>query len=153
MVSTRNLSADTRDKLRDLVRVNADSARGFREAAARVEDDRLTRLLIDCAVHRERFAQELQRHLPWRAVQEATRGSLAGEVHRWWIDVKGLLTGGDPHAILVEVERGEDTITRVYEDAVEETEGNLLNGELRRQLAQIGAVHDRMRALRDEFAD
>ena len=38
----------------------------------------------------------------------ADSGSVAGALHRGWVDVKSMVTGKDEEAVLNEAERGED---------------------------------------------
>jgi uncharacterized protein (TIGR02284 family) len=65
------------------------------------------------------------------------------------MDLRAALQNGDSHAILSEVERGEDAAKAKYEGARKEE----LPGEIRqvvaRQYTDVLSAHDRMRALRD----
>lgn len=75
-----------------------------------------------------------------------TGNSIAGTLHRAWIDVKALFGGSDRVTILNEAERGEDAIKAAYQLALEKGE---LVGEalftLSRQAESIKAAHDGLR--------
>ena len=144
------LSDDAIDHLHDLIEINVDSAKGFREACDEVKDPDLQSLFGKYANHRDQFANELRAELPPRERHDADRdGSLMGKVHRWWIDAKGSMTDGDRHAILSEVERGEDKIKEAYEEVMEECGTSPVRELLSRQAAQVKATHDIVRNMRD----
>ena len=76
-------------------------------------------------------------------------GSVAGSLHRGWLNLKSALTGKDDHAVCRR-ERGEDGAVKNYKDALAK---NNLPGDLRtiiqRQFAQVQAAHDQVGSLRD----
>ena len=81
-----------------------------------------------------------------------TNGSMAGALHRGWIDLKSAVSSHDEKAILVECERGEDSAVAQFRDALEAE----LPVDIRTiVLAQSGAVkesHDEIKGLRDRAA-
>jgi len=143
------LAPSTAERLQDLVKVNIDSAKGFREACDSVDDVSFQTLFLDLANERDRFADELGRHLRAEHEIPPDRGTLAGVLHRWWIDARSKFTDGDLHAVLAEAVRGEEAIKERYEKALEETVGSPVHDILAGQFDAIRAGHDRMRELRD----
>lgn len=137
----------------DLIEINNDRAAGF-EKAARELDDRdvdLRTLFEKSANESRQFSNELA-----LAASKFSTGniesdkSVAGTLHRAWIDVKATFTANNSESILVECERGEDAIKKAYRDAL--SEGNLPAGlaeVIARQQESIIASHDRIKMLRD----
>jgi uncharacterized protein (TIGR02284 family) len=74
-------------------------------------------------------------------------------MHRGWVKAKAAVTSHDTKAVLSECERGEDYAKERYEKALEEDE---LPSDVRSLIANqyegVVASHDRIRALRDQYA-
>lgn len=146
-----DLNPQTIDGLQDLIQINLDSAKGFLEAAKRVESDSLKILFTDMARVRENNAIELQTYVERNGEHACQDGSLAAAFHRVWLDFRGRLAGGDALVILSEAERGEDHIKAVYEDVLVRTAGRALNNVLIRQYSNIKTGHHKVRDLRDAY--
>ncbi len=145
------LNPDTIQGLQDLIQVNLDSAKGFVEAAKRVESESLTKLFTELAREREQNATELQQSVERNGQHACEDGSLAAAFHRVWLDFRGRLAGGDSLVILQEAERGEDHIKAVYEDVLVRTAGSALNSVITRQYSAVKAGHNKVRDLRDGY--
>ena len=76
-------------------------------------------LFDELSLQREQFVRELQRLVHGLGEDSERSGSLAGTLHRGWIDIKAALHSGDEHAILAECERGEDFAVAEYREALE----------------------------------
>lgn len=146
-----NLREETVEGLQKLIRYNIDSFDGYREAAEEVEDTRLKTLFASIAQERSELASELQNFVEWNGTDAEDDGSVMAAVHRVWIDVRSLFSGGDSYAILAEAERGEDQIKEGYEEVLKETAGSAMNDVLQAQYARIKKQHDQIRDLRDAF--
>lgn len=149
METITNLNEETIEHIKDLVRINQDSAEGFAEAAEVVENDDLKGLFSLMAGERQQFANELRSYVILNEEDGDISGSWKGMFHRWWLDLRGKLSGGDAYAVLAEAERGEDKIKAMYEECIKETTGNPLNDVLHRQYAEVVKGHDRVRDMRD----
>lgn len=149
METITNLNEETIDRIKDLVRINQDSAEGFAEAAEVVENEDLKGLFSLMAGERQQFANELRSYVILNDEDGDISGSWKGMFHRWWLDLRGKLSGGDAYAVLAEAERGEDKIKAMYEECIKETTGNPLNDVLHRQYAEVVKGHDRVRDMRD----
>ena len=143
----------TISKLQELIRINIDSEEGFEEAARQIEDRNISAVFTELAAQRRQNATELQDYVQWNGEKPRDEGSYAAALHRTWLDLKSMLTGGDLHAVLSEAERGEDQIKQAYEDALKETAGSAMNDVLTRQYTNVKAGHDRVRDLRDHYAE
>jgi uncharacterized protein (TIGR02284 family) len=136
--------------LDELIETLKDGQQGFKQAAEGVSDPKLKSLFRDYSDQRSRFATALQTEA--RAFGEdkpKDHSSAAGALHRGWINLKSAVTGGDEHAILAECERGEDSAVEEYQKAVEDGLPPALQEIVSRQYAEIKAVHDRIRELRN----
>jgi uncharacterized protein (TIGR02284 family) len=138
----------------DLIETLRDGQEGFRQAAEAVEDPELKSLFNEFSLQRARFVGELQSEAT--ALGESkpeNSSSVAGALHRSWINLKGAIAKRDNHAILEECERGEDSAVHEYEEALGDEN---LTGPVRevisRQFAKVKSVHDRIKQLRDATA-
>lgn len=147
-----SLKSATISKLQDLIQINIDSEKGFREAIEQIQDSRLTGVFAELSAQRSQNATELQDYVQWNGEKPRDEGSYAAAFHRTWMDLRSKLSAGDAHVILSEAERGEDSIKKAYEEALKETAGSAVNDVLTRQYANVKAGHDRIRDLRDQMA-
>lgn len=143
------LTDETIDILQDLIRIDIDSAAGFREAAEAIDDPRCAELFRDLGRQRRAFGDELKTFVRWNDETPVDHGSIKGAVHRWWIDVKSRVKDGNTSTVLAEAERGEDAIKERYEEALRATVGSPAHDVIDRQYIAVKAGHDRVRDLRD----
>lgn len=148
MLSVAALDETTVADLKDLVRINTDSARGFRRAAGEIQNQRIASFLKRNAEERQRFAVELQTLLRMSEEDAEDIGSVRGAVHRWWIGLRGLIAGGNEHAILGEAERGEEALKTRYEDALDRAGDNPVFETLLAHYKSIEQTQERLRDLR-----
>jgi len=152
MESITNLNKDTIKGIQNLIEINIDSSKGFDEAAEKIENPQIASMFRECGKERDRFAGELKTAAAINNVEPKDSGTLKGTAHRWWLNIRGTVTGGDEHTILADAERGEDSIKACYEKTLKETAGSPLNDVLQRQYAQVKARHDQIRDMRDARA-
>jgi uncharacterized protein (TIGR02284 family) len=148
-----NLKPETVENLQDLIQANIDAFDGLREAAEEIDDISISTLFRDIALERSNFASELQDFVAWNGEEAIGEGTFAAAVHRAWINVRSKLNSGDPYVVLVEAEFGEDHIKEAYEESLRQTAGSEINTLLQRQYVRIKAGHDRIRDLRDLYAN
>ena len=144
-----------RSTLKNLVETLHDGQMGFRKAAEGVTDPKLKELFDRFSLQRSKFAGELESELLSFGEKDPEKegGTVAGAVHRGWIDIKSALMKQDNHAILSEAERGEDVAKKAYKEALEQEN---ITGNLRQiistQAAAIQKAHDEVKMLRDSTA-
>jgi uncharacterized protein (TIGR02284 family) len=134
----------------ELIETLKDGQEGYKQAAEAVKAPQLKSLFRDYSQQRSRFATALQNEA--RNLGESrpeTSSSVAGVLHRGWINLKSALSGGDDHAILAECERGEDSAVKEYRKALDGDLSTSLCEIVSRQYADIKAAHDRIKNLRD----
>lgn len=133
-----------------LIEVCRDGQKGFQSAADDAKDAELKRQFMDYAAQRTRFIGELQQQVRLLGGDPDKGGSALGALHRGWIDLKAALSSNEPHAVLAECERGEDSALKNYREALEKPELDASSRTLvQRQLSNIQAAHDQVKALRD----
>ena len=140
---------ETTSVLDDLIQTLKDGQEGFKQASEAVRDPQLKSLFTEYSQQRSRFATDLQSQVRNLGEKPETDSSAAGALHRGWINLKSVVTGGDDHAILAECERGEDSAVEEYKKALDDDLSQPLYELVSRQYTDIKAAHDRIRNLRD----
>jgi uncharacterized protein (TIGR02284 family) len=138
--------------LNPLVETCKDGQHGFQSAAETVKNPELKSLFAELSAQRKEFVVQLQRVVAGAGEDVEKTGSLAGTLHRGWIDIKAALSSGSEHAVLAECERGEDSAVAEYRKALEHDElPAVVRSVIEQQSMAVQAAHDRVRDLRDQF--
>lgn len=150
MLETKTtLEAEMIDGVQTLIQYNIDSARGFAEAAEKIETTHIAGYFRECGARRAMFADELKHFVAINGEEPADSGTIKGTLHRWWLSLRGTVADGDEYALLAEAERGDDSIKAKYEEVLEQTAGSAMSDVLHRQYKSVKADHDRVRDMRD----
>lgn len=152
MESVSNLNKDSIKGIQDLIEINIDSSKGFTEAADKIESPGIANLFRQCATERKQNANQLKDIVRANNEEPEDSGSASGLMHRWWLEIRGTVTGGNEHSVLAEAERGEDAIKHRYEDTLRHTAGSAVNDLLTKQYTGVKARHDQIRDMRDARA-
>ena len=139
--------------LNDLIETCKDGQEGFKSCAEDIKHPELKALFVkrsaDCAT----AAAELQAAVRSMGGDPETSTSVAGDLHRRWVDVKSLFTGKDEEAVLNEAERGEDHALKAYKEALDKiNKHNLMDIRdlVERQFHGVQRNHDQVKALRNQ---
>ena len=139
--------------LNDLIETSKDGQEGFKTCAEDIKHPELKALFAkrsaDCAT----AAAELQAEVRNLGGDPETSTSVAGDLHRRWVDVKSMFTGKDEEAVLNEAERGEDHALKAYKEAIETINKHNLVGIrdlVERQYHGVQRNHDQVKALRNQ---
>ena len=135
--------------LNGLIETCKDGQNGFKEAAEGVEHADLKPLFYEFSQQRSQFVGELQGLVRELGGDPESSGSIAGALHRGWINIKSAVTGKDEAAILNECERGEDSAKKAYKEALEAALPTNVTATIQTQFAAVQTAHDRIKALRD----
>lgn len=111
------MTLDTKEvisTLNDLIETCKDGEKGFRVCAEDITRPELKTLFNQRAGECAQAAQELQAIVIRLGGNPEDSTSMAGDLHRRWVDLKSAITGKDDEAILNECERGEDVAKRSY---------------------------------------
>jgi uncharacterized protein (TIGR02284 family) len=150
------ISEKTIDALNDLIEMNNDRVEGFEKAGRDLEEQygNLTLLFEKLAGESRQNVVELTDIVQQYGGEPAEGTSTSGDLHRAWIDVKSVFTGGDAEAVLNECERGEDAIKAAYQSAL--SEDSDLSPELlpilQKQQMGVNEGHDQIKSLRDQLS-
>lgn len=147
------MSSENLDKtigvLNDLIETSKDGEEGFRTCAGDVKNVELKSLFSNRARECAAAAQELQVMVLGLGGKPEDETSVAGDLHRRWVDLKSLVTGKDEKAILNECERGEDVAKKRYSSALEKELPFNVRELVQRQYAGVLRNHDQIKALRN----
>jgi len=146
------MSADpktTASYLNNLIETCKDGQEGFKQAAENVHCQDLKAELQSYSRQRAEFAAALQSEVARLGVEPEKSGSLAGAMHRGWINLKTALTSNDDQAVINECERGEDSAVEAYQEAMKADLAPQVTALLSKQYQSVKAAHDKIRDLRD----
>jgi uncharacterized protein (TIGR02284 family) len=135
--------------LNDLIETCRDGEQGFRDAAEHIQRQDLRSIFNEYSKQRSQFAAELQSLVSRIGGDPQNSGSVAGSLHRGWVNLKSAITGRDDHSILAECERGEDSAVRNYQDALSHDLPSDVRSGVEEQYRQILEAHNRIKSLRD----
>ena len=125
---------------------------GYKDAAEHIKRQDLKTYFQQQSAERAGFARELQAELGKLGKPEKKdSGSVAGALHRAWIDTKSALGGGDK-TILESVEQGEDNAKENYQEALGSSLPSNLSEIVRQQAASVQTAHDKVKGMRDSIA-
>jgi uncharacterized protein (TIGR02284 family) len=142
---------DTTGILNGLIETCRDGQEGFQEAAENIVRSDLKQLFAEAALQRARFLGQLQAEVRALGGDPENTGSVAGALHRAWIDIKGTLSGRDEESILSEAERGEDSAVSAYRDALENELPANLRAIISAQYADVQRTHDVVKQYRNTY--
>ena len=133
--------------LNQLVETCRDGENGFRAAAEGVKTADLKVLFKSYADQRALFANELQAEVHRLGGTPEERGSLTASLHRGWMNIKSIVTGGSDEAIVAECERGEDSAVENYQRVLKQNLPPNVLPVVKHQFTEIKKSHDRIRDL------
>jgi uncharacterized protein (TIGR02284 family) len=143
--------ADYTSILNELVETSKDGEQGFRSAAEDTKNTELKTTFLRRAEECARGASELQQLVAGMGGKPEQGGSVAGAMHRGWMDLKAKVTGRDDLAILEECERGEDVAKAKYRKALDAALPDDIRAVVQRQYDGVVRNHDSVRDLRDRY--
>jgi len=111
--------------LKELVQVCKNSELGLRQAASKVHDQELQKMLLATARDRAIWSQEIQTELRDFGLNPVNTGSLAGLLHRMWMNLRYQLNLHDDEVVLRECQRGEEAALKEYKQLIEDRALNL----------------------------
>ncbi len=112
-----------------LIERHTDAEKGFKDAAANVNEADLRDDLLKKSEERRAYREELQAAVARLGEKyEKGGGSLEGAAYRAWIDVKAFVTDENNVAVLNAVRTGEEDAVESFKDVL----GEPLNDELRK---------------------
>jgi uncharacterized protein (TIGR02284 family) len=138
--------------LNDLIETSKDGEEGFRACAEAVKNPQLKAFFEQKAERCRMGAAQLQQKVRELGGDPERSGSMTGQVHRFWVNLRSTIAGMDEHAILDECERGEDAAKRAYEDALQEDLPADVRTLIGKQYREVKMNHDSVRDMRNMTA-
>jgi uncharacterized protein (TIGR02284 family) len=137
--------------LNDLIETSKDGEKGFRTSADDTRNGELKSVFVARADECAKAAATLQQLVIRLGGDPESGGSVAGAVHRGWVNLKATVTGRSDLAILEECERGEDVAKAVYKKALESELPSDIQGIVQLQYNGVVKNHDQIRDLRNRY--
>ena len=139
-------------KLDDLIVTTIDSIKGYEHSAEHAERDRYTEFFVAMAAERREVVDALSARSRELGGTPADEGSTAATIHRRVEDLRLALGGGD-HAILSEIERGEDYLKEEFQRAIKDEHiSPATSSVIRVCFDSVLRGHDRAKQLKDALA-
>jgi uncharacterized protein (TIGR02284 family) len=138
--------------LNDLIEISKDGERGFMKAAQDAQHAGVKEMLLVAAERCGHGARELQDVVLHLGGTPENGGSFAGALHRGWIDVKSAVGSRADHAILADCKKDEEVAEKHFRDALDEDLPADVRAVVERLYDGVVQNHDRVRALRDQYA-
>ena len=145
------MSDDVTSVLNDLIETSRDGEQGFRTAAEDTRNPELRTVFLARAEDCARAVADLRHVISRLGGEPQERGSLAGAVHRGWVNLKAAAGGRTDLAILEECERGEDVAKARYRKALEAQLPDDIRTIVQKQFDGVQRNHDQVRDLRDRY--
>ncbi len=146
----KKLHDNTVSQLNQLLEKSYDAEKGYKNAIENVESARLKTFFQERAAERSHFATELHDELHKLNEEPKTKGSVAGAIHRTWMDIKTSWTKENEENILEECIRGEKASVEEYKEVLK---GETLLTEvvpiIKGQLSRIESTLNTVKKLED----
>ena len=143
----------TASALQDLLTRAYDAEQGYHNAAEAISHDRLKSLFHEYAEQRKSFGHDIKALIVKNGETPDKGASALGKLHQFWIDFRGMLTGGGEADIIEECRRGEETTMSDYEDYINDLEISAEARELfSQQLEKVRTIYSRLTSLENKAA-
>ena len=138
---------ETVSQLNHLVEVCRNGENGFRRAALASPDAHLRAVLAEYASQREQFAAQLRYQVSRLGGRPGDSGTIAGAVHRKWMDFRTAVSSDAERALIRECERGERFALASYKLALETGLDPTVATLVEEQRAQIELAYRQLQQL------
>lgn len=136
--------------LNGLIEICKDGEKGFREAAEDIEIGYYQILFQEYARQRSQFASALQQEVRKLGGNPDRKGSMAGTIHRGWMNLRSTVNQKTNELIIRECERGEETALKNYRKALDLDLPETLKSLIQTQYQTIRHTHGRIKAMEDK---
>ena len=140
---------DVVDVLNDLLETTRDGEYGFRTCAEQVETSGAKQLFAARSNGCAQAAIELETLIAQYGGKADAGGTVAGALHRGWVQLKGAVGADGELSILESCERGEDSAIAQYRKALKQALPPDVRAVVERQAAGAQKNHDQIRDLRN----
>ena len=112
-------NVNTENMLNDLLEKSYDAQRGYADASTNTDNVHLKRWLTQQGVRRTQFAAQLGGQMKQMNLEPKNDGSMTGDLHRGWLNLKTALSLNSDEAILEEALRGEQATLDEYNEVLQ----------------------------------
>ncbi|MBI3307491.1 MAG: PA2169 family four-helix-bundle protein [Candidatus Omnitrophica bacterium] len=130
------LDSPTAGAVNHLIERYIDSEKGFKESAEQVKDADLKARFMKQSEERKKFREDLQAQLAAIGEDYDKSGSMAGALHRAWIDTKSAVSQDDL-AVLNAVRTGEEEAVKSYKNLLGSDLPESLRDPIRQQYEEV----------------
>lgn len=109
------------DQLNELLTLCRNAEKGYQTAAQQVAAPAIKHILEQYSQQRNEFAYKLEQQIRIAGGEPKEHGNVAANAHRFWINLKGMVSGENARAIVEECIRGEEESLKYYADILTET--------------------------------
>jgi len=138
--------------LNKLIQVCLDGELGYRTAARNVSSSKLRTIMMDYAIRRSQFVQELRAEVERHGGSAQDSGSVAASLHRGWITVASSVSHEDTGAIVAACETGEDAARGSYEGVLSSGISGDTRSLIETQWKAIERAQQEMQHLKNQMA-
>jgi uncharacterized protein (TIGR02284 family) len=136
--------------LQDLLQKNYDAESGYKQVMQKTENQPLKNWMQQKALQRNTFATELDFQIRKHNAEPKASGTLTGDLHRGWINLKSTLTSDTDEALLEECIRGEKASLTEYEEKLERfNEDSEIKTIIQTQLTTVRSALNTVKKLED----
>jgi uncharacterized protein (TIGR02284 family) len=129
---------DTAKCLNKIVAFLHDSQSCYKDHVGHVSNPELKQLFNQLNFSREKMIKELSEEVIALGAEPEKSGTVLGQAHRLYENLKTKLTEGDPLVIAKEIRRGESILIQYYQEAINEDLPLPLKSKLLTHLEEIG---------------
>jgi len=115
-------SKEVSNKLNELLEKNYDAEKGYKLAAEKVKRQDLQSFFSERAQERYDFGHELKSEIRNFGETPDKGSSVAGDMHRSWMNLKASLSSDKDESVLEEAIRGEKSAIEEYESIIKDEE-------------------------------
>ena len=149
-MKTTQSNQDTVNALQELLQKNYDAEAGYKQVMQKTENQPLKNWMQQKALQRNTFATELDFQIRKHNAEPKASGTLTGDLHRGWINVKSTLTSDTDEALLEECIRGEKASLTEYEEKLERfNEDSEIKTIIQTQLTTVRSALNTVKKLED----
>ena len=110
------------NKLLNLLEKTYDAEKGFKLAQDKIDNLKIKNFLNDRAEQRSEFGHELKKEILQYGELTERDGSVKGDIHSAWMDLRAAVSSNEIENLLEEVERGERASLEDYNEIIKDEE-------------------------------
>ncbi len=144
-----NYTEKIEKRVKELVEKNIDAHKGFEKGSENAEPIGLKTYFKGRATERAEFISELRKEAATYGLNVSTDGSVAGDAHRTWMDMKALFSSDKAESMLEEAIRGEKAALKEYDEVLSEDLPASTRSIVAKQRSSIAQTLNQVKTLED----